>query len=70
MLYGSLKQMTEQGLIEELDPPEGPGAETDRRRFYGLSSAGRRALAAEVDRLAGYVRLAEERDVVGESVGT
>ncbi len=70
MLYGSLKQMTEQGLIEELDPPEGPGAETDRRRFYGLSSAGGRALAAEVDRLAGYVRLAEERDVVGESVGT
>ena len=68
-LYGSLKQMSEEGLIDELNPPEGPGAETDRRRFYGLSSSGRLALAAEVERLAGYVRLAEERHAVGESVG-
>ena len=67
-LYGSLKQMSEEGLIEELNPPEGPGADTDMRRFYGLSSPGRHALAAEVDRLAEYVRLAKERDAVGESV--
>ena len=67
MLYGSLKQMTEADLIDEREVPEGPGADTDRRRFYGISVAGRRALAAEVDRLAGYVRLAEERQVVDGS---
>ncbi len=66
MLYGSLKQMTEAGLIEERED-EG-ATDADRRRFYGITESGRQALAAEVDRLAGYIRLAEERQVADGSV--
>jgi DNA-binding PadR family transcriptional regulator len=59
MLYGSLKQMTEAGLIEERE--DGCASDADRRRFYGITGQGRQALSVEVDRLAGYIRLAEQR---------
>lgn len=62
-LYGSLKRLTEAGLIEERDGPAGPGSDSDRRRFYGLTSRGRRALAAEASRLAGYVATARRRNI-------
>jgi DNA-binding PadR family transcriptional regulator len=49
MLQTALQQMTEDGLIEPLDsPPEG---ESERRRYYRLTRAGRKAAAAEADRL-------------------
>ena len=64
MLYGSLKQMTEQGLLQERDGPAGPAADSDRRRFYGITAQGRRALAAEVARLQRFVEVAESRNVV------
>ncbi len=67
MLYGSLKQMTEAGLIQERES-EDAASDADRRRFYGVTDQGREALAAEVDRLAGYIRLAEKRQVVDGSV--
>jgi DNA-binding PadR family transcriptional regulator len=66
MLYGSLKQMTEAGLIEERE--DDGATDADRRRFYGITDSGRQALSAEVDRLAGYIRLAEERQVADGSV--
>lgn len=66
MLYGSLKQMTEGGLIEERE--DDCASDADRRRFYGITDQGRQALSVEVDRLAGYIRLAEERQVVDGSV--
>ena len=62
-LYGSLKRLAEDGLISEREGPEGPGAETDRRRFYGLTARGRRALAAEASRLASYVDTARRRNI-------
>lgn len=68
MLYGSLKQMAEAGLIEELAGEEG-ASDSDRRRFYGITAEGRTALATEVERLAGYIRLAEERQVIDGKVG-
>lgn len=68
MLYGSLKKMVEAGLVEEREGPVGPGADTDRRRFYGITDAGRKRLSAEVARLARYVRVAESKAIVGGSV--
>jgi DNA-binding PadR family transcriptional regulator len=69
-LYGSLKKMVDAGLVEEREGPTGPGADSDRRRFYGITRTGRETLAAEVSRFAKYVRLAEERDVLGGTVGS
>jgi DNA-binding PadR family transcriptional regulator len=70
MLYGSLKKMVEAGLVEEGEGPVGPGAESDRRRFYGITKLGRASLAAEVARLARYVQVAEKKDILRGTVGS
>ncbi|HWB97832.1 MAG TPA: PadR family transcriptional regulator [Bryobacteraceae bacterium] len=56
-LYGTLKRLIEQDLIEESDTR--PAAEMDdaRRRYYRLTSLGRRVLAAESQRLEDLVRV-------------
>ena len=61
MLYGSLKRMTEDGLIKEVAAPAGAPADAMERRFYRITPAGRRALAAETQRLAAYVEAAKAR---------
>jgi DNA-binding PadR family transcriptional regulator len=49
MLQTALQQMTEDSLIEPLDaPPEG---ESERRRYYRITRAGRKAATVEADRL-------------------
>ena len=68
MLYGSLKKMVDAGLVEEREGPAGPGAESDRRRFYGITEAGRASLAEEVARLARYVEVAEKKAILGGTV--
>src|SRR5690348_10763672 len=52
-LYGSLKRLTDEDLIEESG--ERPPAEDDdaRRRYYRLTPLGRAVLAAESRRLEG-----------------
>ena len=68
MLYGSLKKMVEAGLVEERVGPVGPGSDSDRRRFYGITEMGRKSLAAEVVRLAKYVEVAEKKHILGGTV--
>lgn len=61
-LYGSLDELQDAGCIEELaDPAERPQGESERKRYYRITEAGRRALTAETDRLAGLVRAARSR---------
>jgi DNA-binding PadR family transcriptional regulator len=50
-LYGSLKRMIDQGLIEETDSRPDPALDDERRRYYRLTVLGRRVGAAERDRL-------------------
>ncbi len=66
-LYGSLKKMTEAGLIVETERPADPAIDGDRRRFYTITGLGREALSAEVARLAKYVRVAESKQIVTET---
>lgn len=50
-LYGALKRLVVDGLVEERStPPEAPD-DDPRRRYYAISSAGRAALRTEADRL-------------------
>jgi DNA-binding PadR family transcriptional regulator len=56
-LYGTLKRLIDEELIEE--SAERPAAEVDdaRRRYYKLTRFGRRVLAAESERLEDLVRV-------------
>ena len=61
-LYGSLEELRENGWIEELTAePERPADESERRRYYRITRAGRRVLAGETERLAALVRVARAR---------
>ncbi len=61
-LYGTLDELEHTGQIEELvDPRQRPADESDKKRFYRLTRAGHRALAAETDRLAALVKIARSR---------
>jgi DNA-binding PadR family transcriptional regulator len=58
MLYGSLQELADQGLIVEINGSARRPDANARRRYYGLTRAGRAAFAGETARLAGLVRLA------------
>ena len=66
MLYGSLKDMAERGLVSEVDPPPDAPTEGGKRRFYAITRDGRLALHAEVERMATFVRVARAKRVGGE----
>jgi DNA-binding PadR family transcriptional regulator len=54
-LYGAIRRMTGEGLIEALEGDEDPDDDA-RRRYYRLTDAGREVLLAEADRLESLVR--------------
>ena len=49
-LYGAIKRLREQGLIEEVDLDTGP-PDDERRRYYRLTPFGRRVATQEARRL-------------------
>jgi DNA-binding PadR family transcriptional regulator len=60
-LYGSLKRMLADGLIEEAGERPDPALDDERRRYYRLMERGRQALGAELRRYARVVSLAGQR---------
>lgn len=58
MLYGSIKRLLHDGLIEELDERPDPEKDDDRRRYYRITTLGRRAAMDETSRLARLLRQA------------
>ena len=66
-LYGSVKRMLEEGLIEESD--ERPDSELDdeRRRYYRLTGFGRRVASAEAERLNGLVDAARAKRLLSRA---
>lgn len=57
-LYGSIKRMLNDDLIEELDERPDPELDDERRRYYRLTDLGRRVAVAEAERLEKLVRSA------------
>ena len=57
-LYGSLKRMLADGLIEETAERPDPDVDDQRRRYYRLTALGARVGAAELTRLEALVRRA------------
>jgi DNA-binding PadR family transcriptional regulator len=61
-LYGALEDLCDRGWIEEVtDPRRRPQDESERRRYYRITRAGRAAAASETERLAALVRVARSR---------
>ena len=60
-LYGTLKRLIDEELIEESDERPAPELDDARRRYYRLTKLGRRVLAAESERLEDLVRAVHAR---------
>jgi DNA-binding PadR family transcriptional regulator len=63
-LYGSIKRMLNDGLIEELDERPDPELDDERRRYYRLSDFGRRVAIAEAERLDKLVKSARSKKLL------
>lgn len=64
VLYGSLKRLSDEGLVEETDPPKDAPRDRMSRRFYRLTREGRRALGREMAQVARDLETARLRKVV------
>lgn len=61
-LYRVVARLMAQDVVAEVEPTDGPPPHPGLpRKYYGLTAAGRRALAAEARRLKDAARLAEAR---------
>lgn len=60
-LYGSIKRMMTQGLVEETDERPDPALDDQRRRYYRLTALGQRVGSAEQARLAALLDAARLR---------
>jgi DNA-binding PadR family transcriptional regulator len=62
-LYGSIKRMIDQGLLEETDERPDPALDDQRRRYYRLTDLGQRVGAAERVRLSRLLSAARVRQL-------
>jgi DNA-binding PadR family transcriptional regulator len=63
-LYGSLRALLEGGLIEELEERSDPDLGLDRRRYYRVTSLGRKQARSAADFLAGLLRVARTQKIL------
>ena len=61
-LYGSLRTLVQEKLIQEVDGPKDETSE--RRRYYRLTAAGRKLARSESDRLADLLRVARAKGIL------
>jgi len=64
MLYRALGRLADMNLVVEIEPPDGAAAAGGRPRFFRITPAGRRACAAEAERLAGFVEVARRKKLL------
>jgi DNA-binding PadR family transcriptional regulator len=56
-LYGTLKRLIDEGLLEESSERPDPSLDDARRRYYRLTKLGKQVLAAESERLEDLVKV-------------
>ena len=62
-LYSSSQSLLEARLIEEVDQREDAKLGNERRRYYRLTSAGRKLARSEAERLADLLRVARAKKI-------
>jgi DNA-binding PadR family transcriptional regulator len=63
-LYGSIKRMLGDGLIEESEERPDPELDDSRRRYYRITDFGRRVAGAEAARLESLVSCARDKKLL------
>jgi len=63
-LYGSLRELEAEGWLRETEAPQDAPTEGGKRRFYGITPVGTKALATEVGRLESFVQAARAKRVM------
>jgi DNA-binding PadR family transcriptional regulator len=63
-LYSSIQTLLEEKFIEEVDLREDAKLGHERRRYYRLTSAGRKLARSEAERLAGLLRVARSKKIL------
>jgi len=63
-LYSSIQALVEEGLIEEVDRSPASGGGSERRRYYRLTSSGRKLARSEAERLADLFRPARAKRIL------
>jgi DNA-binding PadR family transcriptional regulator len=66
-LYGSIKRMLAEGLIEESGERPDPELDDERRRYYRLTKFGRRVAVAEAERLSRLVASARAKRLLSRA---
>ena len=68
-LYGTIKRLLTDRLIEESGERPDPKLDDERRRYYRLTDLGARVVAAEVRRMSDLVKVARRKPLIGEAKG-
>ncbi|MEN6570388.1 MAG: helix-turn-helix transcriptional regulator [Anaerolineaceae bacterium] len=68
-LYGSIKRMLADGLIEESGERPDPDLDDERRRYYRLTALGRKTVKAEAARMDALVRKAQALHLLPDREG-
>jgi DNA-binding PadR family transcriptional regulator len=65
-LYGSLKRLLEDGLVEESGERADPEIGDERRRYYRISKIGVAVARAEARRMESVVRIARQKKLLDQ----
>jgi DNA-binding PadR family transcriptional regulator len=63
-LYGSIQALLEGKLIEEVYRSEEPDDRQERRRYYRLTTTGRKRARSEAEKMADVLRVARARKIL------
>jgi len=63
-LYSSIQTLLEENFIEEVDAREDEKLSHERRRYYRLTSAGRKVARSEAERMADLLRPARTKKIL------
>jgi DNA-binding PadR family transcriptional regulator len=63
-LYSSIQSLLEAKLIEEVEAREDAKLGQERRRYYRLTTAGRKLARSEAERLADLLRVARAKKIL------
>jgi DNA-binding PadR family transcriptional regulator len=69
-LYRLLKQLLDEGLIEQLAAGEAPDDSDERRRYYRITAFGRDVAGAEARRMAELVEISARHRLLEEGEAT